>query len=269
VTSEVRLIELTCGRARAEIDVEHGGRIAQITVSEQPLLWTDTSIGAIGWGSFPMAPWVGRIRAGRFEFDDTDYQLDLNHVDVDGACHAIHGTVYTEPWTLDDASPDVAELHCDLGSWPWRGVARQRIELSESGIRCELTVESTEVAFPAAIGWHPWFVKPDRLTFTPSKMYRRGDIGLPTAELVEPADGPWDDTFMNDDPVTLHYDDDGRRHARSVVVTSDCDHFVVYDQPPFATCIEPQSGPPDALTMQPRMVGPDEPLTRWMQITWA
>ncbi len=269
MTDGAPTVELVVGDARVEIDLANGGRIGQITVGDQPLLWTDTAIGPIGWGSFPMAPWAGRIRSGRFEFDGVAHRLDLNHVDVDGARHAIHGTVYTRWWTLDNVSTTGAELHCDLGSWPWPGVARQRIELSDSGLHCELSVETSNGPFAGSIGWHPWFLTPDRLTFTPMKMYGRGGIGLPTATLVEPTVGPWDDTFLNDDPVTLHYDAPGRRTARSVIVTSDCDHWVVYDEPSSTICVEPQSGPPDAPTTRPHLVTAEHPLTRWMHIAWT
>jgi aldose 1-epimerase len=268
VTVGSDVVELVNGDDRVEIDLVNGGRIAQISVGEQELLWPGRALGPIGWGSFPMAPWVGRIRAGRFRFDGVDHQLEPSHRDVDGTRHAIHGTVYTRRWTLDDVSTTGARLQCDLGSWPWPGIARQWIELGDAGVRCVLRVEATDGSFPGSIGWHPWFRKPDRLTFTPTKMYRRGDIGLPTAELVAPAAGPWDDTFLNGDPVTLHYDAPARRDARSVVVTSDCDHWVVYDEPNYATCVEPQSGPPDSPTMHPHLVTADHPLERWMTITW-
>lgn len=250
------------------IDLTHGGRIAQIDVGGQPLLWTGTAT-AIGWGAYPMAPWVGRLRHGRFTHAGVDHQLMLNHTDDDGSSHAIHGTVFEASWSLDEADDTSATLHCDLTrhGWPFGGVARQTITLDPSGVRCDLSVESAGPPFPAAIGWHPWFLKPDRLSFAPTAMYRRDGIGLPTADLVEPLPGPWDDTFLNTDPVALHYA--GRSAASTVTVTSDCDHWVVFDQKAYATCVEPQSGPPDALTVQRRMVTADIPLRRWMHIAWA
>jgi aldose 1-epimerase len=260
--------ELRVRDVRATIDVATGGRIAQIDVGGRPLLWAGPA-AAVGWGSYPMAPWAGRLRDGRFEFEGAGHQLDLNHVDVDGSRHAIHGTVFTAAWTLDDVGSAAVQLHCPLqrDGWPFEGFARQTITVTESSVRCELSVESTDHPFPAAIGWHPWFLKPDRLTFAPSAMYRRDGIGLPGAELVDPVPGPWDDTFLNTDAVVLHYDE--RSEASTVTVTSDCDHWVVYDQPTYATCVEPQSGPPDAPTMRPELVTPDAPLHRWMNISWT
>ena len=97
-------------------------------------------------------------------------------------------------------------------------------------------------------------------------MYARGGIGLPHATLVPPVAGPWDDCFVNHRPVTLHYAP--LRPSPTVTVTSDCDHWVVYDQPAHATCVEPQSGPPDALNVAPVLVTPGQPLARTMTIAW-
>jgi aldose 1-epimerase len=96
-------------------------------------------------------------------------------------------------------------------------------------------------------------------------MYERDEFGIPTGALVEPVEGPWDDCFVNVEPVVLHYD---RAVAPSVRVESDCDHWVVYDMPTDATCVEPQSGPPDAFNLHAHVVDPDTPLRRTMTISW-
>jgi hypothetical protein len=41
---------------------------------------------------------------------------------------------------------------------------------------------------------------------------------------------------------------------------------VVFTEPEHAMCVEPQSGPPDALTIEPRIVTPEEPLV--VHTTW-
>jgi aldose 1-epimerase len=93
-------------------------------------------------------------------------------------------------------------------------------------------------------------------------MYARDDEGIPSGELVSPPPGPWDDCFVNTEPVELHYAE------LTVTVTSDCDHWVVYDEPSHATCVEPQSGPPDAFNLRPRLLQPGERLIRTMTIQW-
>jgi aldose 1-epimerase len=238
-------------------------------VGTQPLLVDDRTAGATGWGAYPMAPWAGRLRDGRFTFDGTTHQLALNHTDEDGTRHAIHGTVFDAEWIVDDVGPDAVTLHCPLNTvpgWPFAGTARQAISVADDRATCELSVDTDADPFPASIGWHPWFRKPDGLMFEPAAMYERGGIGLPHATLVPPIAGPWDDCFVNHRPVTLRYD--SRAVATAVTVTSDCDRWVVYDQPAHATCVEPQSGPPDALNVAPGVVRPGEVLTRTMVIAW-
>ncbi len=268
-----RTVHLRSGDVVVTIEPAAGGRIGQIAVGPEWLLCDDPAAGAVGWGSYPMAPWAGRLRAGRFTFDGTPHQLALNHTDADGTRHAIHGTVFDAEWTVDDRSPDAATLHCPLDTalgWPFAGTARQTITVTDDGLTCRLSVEADADPFPASIGWHPWFRKPDRLTFEPDAMYERVGIGLPGPALVPPVAGPWDDCFVNHRPVTLHYNEnrETRTAATAVTVTSDCDHWVVYDQPAHATCVEPQSGPPDALNVAPVLVTPGEPLTRTMAVTW-
>ena len=70
---------------------------------------------------------------------------------------------------------------------------------------------------------------------------------------------------MNSAPVVLHYD---RPTVAVVQVESDCDHWVVYDEPADATCVEPQSGPPDAFNLVHHVVTPATPLRRTMTIAW-
>jgi aldose 1-epimerase len=268
-------LTLSAGDVELTVHPADGARIGQITVAGQPLLIdvpTTTSSSSVAWGSYPMAPWAGRIRRGHFTFDGIDHQMALNHHDGDRAeqSHAIHGLVFDRPWDdLYDVS-DTSFAASRALEWPFGGIARQTITLTPERVVVILSVESTGERFPAEIGWHPWFRKPERLEFSPTAMYERDEWGIPTGALVAPPPPPWDDCFCNTEAVTLHYD---RLVAPAVRVESDCDHWVVYDRPAHATCVEPQSGPPDAFNLSPHdrsghIVGPDTPLRREMTISW-
>jgi aldose 1-epimerase len=269
------MITLTAGECVVSVDTAAGGRIAQITVGEQRLLaekpdssgLTDRSIN---WGLFAMAPWVGRIRQGQFEFDSTKYQLGLNHRDGPGVDrnHAIHGTVFARPWTVDQSQPDAVAMSCPLTGaldWPFEGTIRQRIMVRNFQVTLKLSLISGGSVFPVAIGWHPWFPKPQRMSFEPTAMYERDEMGLPTGAVGPPSEGPWDDCFLNTQPVSLHYN---RSTAPIVQIESDCDHWTIFDEPADTTCVEPQSGPPDAFGLSPQIVGPSIPLVRKMSISW-
>jgi len=272
-------VVLAVADVSVDVFAANGGRIGQITVDGQPLLIdvpTPLPIdGPMQWGSFPMAPWAGRIREGSFSFDGVRHQLAVNHHDGPigdaGRTHSIHGTTFTRPWSVDDVGPAALTMSIQLQGaldWPFVGTATQRIELSATSVTCMLTLETTDGSFPGEVGWHPWFRKPDRLDFRPATMYLRDDFGIPTGELITPTPPPWDDCFVSTEPVVLGYD---RPAATTVTVSSDCDHWVVFDHMDHATCVEPQSGPPDSFNGVgggPHLIAPDRPLTRSVTIAW-
>ena len=216
-----------------------------------------------------MVPFAGRIRRGRFRFADREVQLGLNHPP-----DAIHGTVHERRWQVDDPTT----LSIDLGpAWPFAGRVVQRFALDDDRLEVSLTLEADE-PMPAALGWHPWFRRrlagaaghpaepsaPVDLHLDAAWMYLRDADGLPTGELVEPPSGPWDDCFT------------GLRSAPRLTwpgvlgleISSSCDHWVVYDEPLDAVCVEPQTAPPDFVNLEPSTSVPGEPLVATMTWRW-
>lgn len=245
--------------ATVTVDPERGGRLASLVVHGRELLVTDPGDAeATMWGCFPMLPWAGRVRHGRFTFDGQDHQLEIN-----APPHSIHGIGAWRPW---DVGGD-GSLHLDIGhdrGWPFGGTAVQRFALHPDRLVCGIEVAAGERPMPAQLGWHPWFRKPDSLRFQPFAMYRRDDESIPTGELVEPSAGPWDDCFIGvHQPILLGWGD------LEIELTSTCDHWVLYDEPPGSTCVEPQSGPPDGFTIAPHVVEPGTPLHRELTIAWG
>jgi aldose 1-epimerase len=250
------------GELQVEVAAQAGGRIAQIRHRgvEQLVGPDDGFPGAIAWGSYPMLPWVGRIRHGRFEFAGRAWQLPVN---MGG--HAIHGVSMWLPWEVEKHEANAVELSLQLPQdqrWPFGGTAWQRIEVSESQVLMTLSVRAGSQAMPVALGWHPWFRKPDRIEFDPAAIYPRDGEGIGVKPTVAPTPGPWDDCFVNTHEVVVH------RHGQQLRLSSDCDHWVVYDETAHSTCIEPQTGPADAFNLAPRVLKPDQSLRAWFRMEW-
>lgn len=264
------MIELHAGEATALVSPVDGGRIAALRVGGFDLLVTgDSSSNPLHWGSYPMVPYAGRIRRGRFSFAGREH-----HLPISLPPHAIHGSGFTSRWDVLDAGLDHAELETDL-TWSLGGRAHQHIQLTPDAVVCVLTVVAGGEAMPVTIGWHPWFMKPTTDRLACAAMYQRDADGIPTGELVDPPARPWDDCFVRPiGPLQLHYRLPGRRTAGqesglTVTVSSDCDHWVIYDRPEHATCVEPQSGPPDAANLGlATVLAPGEFLQRSMTISW-
>lgn len=254
------VVTLEAGDVRVRVWPRRGGRVGQIEVGGRPLLKCEPDGNPMTWGSFPMVPWAGRVRDGRFGFRGATYRLPQNLPP-----HAIHGTAFDRPWTVDDSGRDHCDLGIDLG-WALGGSAHQHLQLDEQGLTCVLTVYADRQSMPAVIGWHPCFLKPRSADLHFARTYRRDDQHVALPELVPAPAGPWDDCFVEPlAPVRLHHD------GLEVTVSSDCDHWVVYDEPTDVTCVEPQSGPPDAFNMPGRaaVLEPGDLLQRRMVISWA
>jgi aldose 1-epimerase len=249
---------------RWTVDVEPraGGRVGRLCADGSELLIgrddVVTSVSSVNWGSYPMVPWAGRIRRGRFSFGGRTFQLPINF-----GRHAIHGVGLICAWQVTERTATAIDLELDLPDdmrWPFGGTAQQRIELDGPTVTMHLSVTADDRPFPASLGWHPWFRKPDALEFHPTGMYARDDDHIAVDQLVDVPPPPWDDCFVNTEPVVVTI------NGVTVRLTSDCDHWVVYDEPTQATCIEPQTGPPDAFNIRPNMVDPGASLGAWYRL---
>lgn len=257
--------------AHVVVDLAHGGRVSSFVVDGRELLVTE-GVGTFAWGSFPMAPFAGRVRDGVFAFGGRRYRLAIGMPP-----HAIHGTVVDRAWLrIDDRT-----IVTDLGpGWPFAGRVLQQFDMQAGRLTFRLEVHADE-PMPASIGWHPWFVRQPiaqsgmakgssggtsalELSLDAGAMYRRDAAGITTAERTTPSPGPWDDCFTD------------LRHAPilrwpgflELTVDSDCRDWVIYTVPTLALCVEPQTGPPDALNIDPTVVTPGRPLIAEMTWTW-
>lgn len=256
------------------MEPEDGGRWTSLRVDAFDLLTAVELPGAhppVTRGCFVMAPFAGRLGYGRLPWNGTVHELPLH-----APPHAIHGTAVDAPWDVLDATATTAVLEHRLRPpWPFSGTVRQELALAPGRLETRLVLHATE-AMPAVLGWHPWFPRQlsgagVRLDVRPLQQYVRGDDGLPTGRLTRPLAGPHDDCFL------------GLRAAPRLVwpgalellLDSPTDHWTVFDEHPDAVCVEPQTGPPDAVRLGRATVVPaggslELPMTlRWRRLPGA
>jgi aldose 1-epimerase len=254
-------ITLTAGDAEAVVQPGNGGRVGGLRVGGVELLRQGDRFGC-----FPMVPWCGRIRDGKFRDGAVVHQMPLN-----APPHAIHGTVRDGAWRIARRSDDEAVLTYDLvDPWPYPGRVTQVFALTEDALTLTMSVETYDSSFPAQIGWHPWFNRTlngaaVQLDFAPAWQLERGDDHLPTGSRVEPEPGPWDDCFQMPGGVDVTLTWPGQFEVK---VTSPEEWVVVYDEQDAAVCVEPQTGPPNGLNTLPRLVTPLEPLEATTTWSW-
>lgn len=252
------LIELHAGNDSVVLDPAHGGRLRSLVAGGRerlrpppPHLSPDD---AMRWGSFLMAPWVGRLRDGRLPFEGGVHRFEPNL-----GPHAIHGLCFTAPWVVERSSEREAFLsfHLSATAWPFGGRVDQGVELTPGRLRMRAEVVSTREAMPAALGWHPWFRMPEaeevRLRVPADRVLLAEDELLPTGEIA-PVEGRTDlrtgqvmrmlmldDAFVDVRRATLRWSDLELQIQAGPTINS----IVVYVADD-ALCVEPQTAWPDA-----------------------
>ncbi len=259
------MVELKTERATASID-PHGGRLCSLVVDGLEILVTEGE-KPTRWGSFPMAPWCGRLASGLLRHDGESWEFPIT-----SPPHANHGTVLRADWSLTDQRPAHVALRVDLDEpWPFGGHVEQRFALDDTSLLVEMTIHAGDRPMPAQLGWHPWYRRQlDRgsaleIDFAADAMYEVDDDQIPTGTLVAMPEGPWDDTFVDvTQPPILRWPG-----ALTVELTSDMDHWVVFTRMDHAVAIEPQSGAPNDLNRSPHVLRPGESVTGRMRLGWS
>lgn len=258
-------MRLESSTASATISLTKGGRLASLIVHGRELLLTAGDDAAFGWGSFPMVPYAGRVAAGQFDLDGVGYSLPIT---MDP--NAIHGTAWRQVW----AKVSDTEIRTDLGpDWPLGGSVAQTFSLDDDALEITLSVTAGDRAMPAMVGWHPWFRRhllsdpriSAQLEFTAATMYELDDVMIPTGRMVPPSPGPWDSCFTDvEQPLSLTWPGVVR-----LDLSSSCDHWVIYDRPDHAICVEPQSDAPDAFNRAPTILAAGETSSETFRIAWT
>ena len=156
-------LELAAGKFRLALAPSIGGAIAAFEWKEEgttrPILRKCHSPleKVLDAASFPLVPYVNRIRGGRFEFRGREVRIAPN---MAGDPSPLHGQGWLNPWRVDHAGDRTAELSFahPAGEWPWSYEARQEFTLDERGLSVTLTCRNlSDEAMPCGLGQHPYF----------------------------------------------------------------------------------------------------------------
>ena len=157
------MVKLTAGDLRVELSPSIGGAIsgfewagpggphAILRKCNSPL---EKVLDA---ASFPLIPYVNRIRGGRFSFRGRDVSLAPN---MPGDPTPLHGQGWLGQWQVDeqDKAHAVLSFRHAAGEWPWDYDARQEFGLDARGLSVGLTCTNTSrETMPCGLGQHPYF----------------------------------------------------------------------------------------------------------------
>jgi aldose 1-epimerase len=157
------IVELSAGPLRLELSPSIGGAISAFEWAHaddsRPILrkCNGSLENVLDAASFPLVPFVNRIRGGRFTFRGREVVLRPN---MAGDPSPLHGQGWLGAWNVEESSATSALLAFGhpAGEWPWEYEARQLFELDEGGVSIGLTCSNaSDAPMPCGLGQHPYF----------------------------------------------------------------------------------------------------------------
>lgn len=158
------LITLSAGPLELMLSPSTGGSIARFTHRDgdrqTPILrgCQGAPEHVLETASFPLVPYVNRIRGGKFTFRGQTVHLAPN---MAGDPSPLHGQGWLNPWRVIAASQDEATLEYEhvSGEWPWSYVAQQHFKLDDTSLEIGLNCRNLSPApMPCGLGQHPYFL---------------------------------------------------------------------------------------------------------------
>ena len=157
------VLTLSSGSLELELAPSVGGSISKLAWigdgRRTPLLReSDGPLGnVLDAASFPLVPFVNRIRGGAFSFRGREVRLAAN---MAGDPSPLHGQGWTSAWGVESHSATQADLvfaHRP-GEWPWPYEARQSFRLDADALHMRLSCRNlSDEAMPCGLGFHPYF----------------------------------------------------------------------------------------------------------------
>ena len=189
-----RQIELHHGEQRIVI-TEVGAGLRSYLAGTRPVIdGYPKSQRCTGARGHSLIPWPNRIKAGKYSWDGTEYQLDLTEPAFNGA---IHGLTRWASWQLlehDGTHASFGHVQYACPGWPWLLECRIDYNLDVTGLSVRTTATNlSESRCPYGTGAHPYLSVGTPSINTaqarvPGSLYLPvDDVGIPTGR--EPVQG--------------------------------------------------------------------------------
>ncbi len=251
---------------RLEVSAEQGGCVRSFRIGDEDILRAapdgDGPLDPLQSACFPLFPFSGRIKDGRFSWAGQSIAVEPNFPPEP---HAIHGQSWRSAWVIDrqgDGEGAISYTHA-ADSWPWAYRAVQTFRLLPDGLSVGLDLTNLSAKpMPAGVGWHPYFPRGGaRLSANVSRVWTASKGTVP--DTLSPLSAANDLRNVHAvDSLDLDHAFEARpasacitwpsRNLRVEIESSDTlSHLIVYvpkGQDFF--CVEPVSHAPDAVNLK-------------------
>lgn len=259
----VEVLKIESDEHSVLFDSHIGGRIVSWKIAGIDVL-APAGDHPIRGGMYVMAPWVGRLNNAEVTFHEHTYPQPLTYKQW-----AIHGSMPFSRCEIEQISEnEVLVQHRSAPTWPVEMEVSVRWKVSDKGLvsSAEITVADNE--FPAAIGWHPWFMKTlsngSTATYEidSNQQFLCNDEAIVTGEVIARTAGPHDDSFI----VPSKRAEISWKDFRVITIETSAPYFHLFETQQLV-CLEPETSPPNGVNLLDRgfadLVSPQNPLTAY------
>lgn len=157
------VVTISADTLRLQLNPSVGGSISAFEWVEQgpprPILRAchSRNENVLDASSFPLVPFVNRIRDGVFTFRGREVRLQPN---MAGDPSPLHGQGWLNPWKVEEVTDRQARLSFEhaAGEWPWSYQAVQEFRIDHAGYSVRLSCRNTSQSpMPCGLGQHPYF----------------------------------------------------------------------------------------------------------------
>lgn len=178
------IVTLASDNALLEVAPACGARLLSFTIAGRnvlrPLASRSGNPPPYEFAGFPLLPYSGPIFGGGFTFEGKAYPLGRT-IAAEG--DPVHGDGWTGNWTIATRGPDKLTLTYEHepreGAFPFRWTGQLTYAVTANALSVDMRLANSDSrAFPAGMGFHPYFPRPPgtRLQFAHGEVW--------------PADGP-------------------------------------------------------------------------------
>jgi len=246
-----------------QIDPLHGGRIVSWQIESVDVL-APAEDHPIRGGMYVMAPWVGRLKDASVTYNKRQYPQPHNYKQW-----AIHGSMPFSPCDVSRISDsEVIVHHTTSSTWPVQMNIDVSWKVSSIGLVSSARISTTDGEFPAAIGWHPWFLKTlsngcsATYSFDSNQQFEVDEECIVTGNLIEKTQGLHDDSFiLRSGHVEIFWEG-----FRTINIETSARYIHLFETERLV-CLEPETSPPNGVNFAHEgfsdIIGPSRPLTAY------
>lgn len=203
------------GDSNAKIYLNFGGSLQELKLQKKIIIKSLLPITyEKSYASAVLFPFVNRIENGKYTFQETAYELEINQIEENNALHGLifnkNFKIYTQNISEDFASVTLSYIETKKPKgFPFNYTVFLKYTLTKTALTFEVTIKNEdENSFPFSIGWHPYFYSSNLSeSFLKFKSYKKMELNekmIPVKiehhilkkDLLQIKDTPLDDCFI-------------------------------------------------------------------------